>query len=64
MTASVWASPEGWQVSVPSLAFGVRGQGRVTGGVMAVEVAGVVGVLVVVGDGVVRGCEVGGGGRC
>jgi len=64
VTAPVWATPEGWQVSVPSLAFGVRGAGRVAGGVMAVGVAGVVGVLVVVCDGVVRGCEVGGGGGC
>lgn len=68
MSAVLGVPPGGWQVSVPTLACGVRGVGWVAGG-MKVELAGVVvGVLVAggveSGDGAAGEAGVGGGGGC
>ena len=54
MTASVVASPEGWQVSVPG--WGVGGEGWTVGGV--------VGVVAVDGEEMVDGVGVWGGWGC
>ena len=58
MTASVVASPEGWQVSVPGWAVG--GEGWMVGGAMVVGM----GVVAVDGEGMVDEVGVWGGWGC